>query len=87
MSVMDDHEHLADIGALSNAQLDELIERLTDRESRISRERRILHGQIDICRAERVHRRGAQHAEGANLMSGIDLEALISILAGRASTA
>lgn len=84
---MDNHELLFDIGSLSNAQLDDVIERLTERETRISRERRILHGQIDICRAERVHRRGAQHAAGTSLMSGIDLDALITILAGRASAA
>jgi hypothetical protein len=84
---MDDNDHLLDIGSLSDDQLNELIEKLTERESRISYERRILHGQIDICRAERVHRRGARHADGASLMSGIDLDALITILAGRASAA
>ena len=84
---MDDPELLFDIGSLSNAQLDELIERLTERETRISRERRILHGQIDLCRAERVHRRVASHTGGESLMAGIDLDALITILAGRASAA
>ena len=84
---MDDQELLFDLGSLSNKQLDDLIERLTERETRISRDRRILHGQIDICRAERVHRRGESHARGESLMSGIDLDALITILAGRASTA
>ena len=84
---MDNHELLFDIGSLSNAQLDDVIERLTERETRISRERRILHGQIDICRAERVHRRGKSHAGGESLMAGIDLDALITILAGRASAA
>jgi hypothetical protein len=45
-----------DIGALSNEELKDQISRLSEREQVVSYERRILHGKIDILRAELVSR-------------------------------
>ncbi|MFL5855514.1 MAG: hypothetical protein ACJ76M_14860 [Solirubrobacteraceae bacterium] len=41
-----------DLGSLSDQELKDLIQQLTDEEMEISYRRRILHGKIDILRAE-----------------------------------
>ncbi len=46
----------ADLGALSDHQLNNLIGRLTERERTVSYERRMLHAKIDLLRAEQVTR-------------------------------
>ena len=45
-----------DLGSLTDQELKELIKELTEKEMEISYERRILHGKIDILRAELVNR-------------------------------
>src|SRR5436190_252577 len=46
-----------DLGSLTDEELKDLIKQLTDEEMEISYRRRILHGKIDILRAELVNRR------------------------------
>jgi hypothetical protein len=53
-----DWEGAEDITALSEAELRERLEGLVDEERAVSYRRRILHGRIDLIRAELV-RRGA----------------------------
>lgn len=53
-----DWEGVEDITALSEAELRERLEGLVDEERAVSYRRRILHGRIDLIRAELV-RRGA----------------------------
>jgi len=55
---------LPDFGTLSDEQLDSLIRALEADEDAISRRRRLLHGRIDLLRAERVSRLSARVAEG-----------------------
>ena len=43
-----------DLGSLNDQELKDLIQQLTDEEMEISYRRRILHGKIDILRAELV---------------------------------
>ncbi len=45
-----------DLGSLTDQELKDLIKQLTDEEMEISYRRRILHGKIDILRAELVNR-------------------------------
>jgi hypothetical protein len=45
-----------DLGSLSDKELKELIDGLTEEENEISYKRRVLHGKIDILRAELVNR-------------------------------
>ena len=45
-----------DLGALSDPELKDLIHELTEEEQEVSYRRRILHGKIDILRAELVNR-------------------------------
>ena len=50
--------------ALTDEELKELIQKLTEEEEKISYRRRILHGKIDILRAELVNRLRKKHEEG-----------------------
>ena len=72
-----------DLGSLSEAELKELIRELTDEETEISYKRRILHGKIDILRAELVNRMRKRHNGGEQLITGDDVQQLTEILAGR----
>ncbi|MBK5230858.1 MAG: hypothetical protein JJE27_06780 [Thermoleophilia bacterium] len=76
-----------DLGSLQDAELKELIRSLTEDEREISYRRRILHGKIDILRAELVNRMRTQRAEGEATITGEDIAQLTEILAGRASKA
>ena len=67
-------EPLPDLGSLSDDQLKQLIDDLTRDEQEVSYQRRILHGKIDILRAERTAR--LKHG-GAH----VDVEKLTDILA------
>ena len=53
-----------DLGSLSDSELKELIEELTEEEQKVSYRRRILHGKIDILRAELVNRLRKKREEG-----------------------
>ena len=74
-----------DLGSLSDQELKELIQQLTEEELEISYKRRILHGKIDILRAELVNRLRHKHESGDSLISGDDVAQLTDILAGRAT--
>jgi hypothetical protein len=69
-----------DLTQLSDAELKDLIRRLTDEEREVSRRRRVLHGRIDMLKTELVSRlKGRDEGE----LSVVDLDALSRILAGR----
>lgn len=74
-----------DLGSLSDIELKELIGELTKEELEISYQRRILHGKIDILRAELVNRLRKRHDGGEEVISGEDVQRLTDILAGRSS--
>jgi hypothetical protein len=75
-----------DLGSLSDEELKELIRALTEEEMDISYRRRILHGKIDILRAELVNRLRKKHEGGEDVISGSDVQKLTDILAGRVPT-
>ncbi len=77
-------ETFPDIGAMSDQELKDLIENLTEEEQEISYKRRILHGKIDILRAELVNRLRSKREKGDTLVTGDDVERLSKILAGQA---
>jgi hypothetical protein len=72
-----------DLGSLSDGELKDLIQQLTDEEVDISYRRRILHGKIDILRAELVNRLRKKHETGEDVITGADVQRLTDILAGR----
>ena len=76
-------ETFPDIGAMSDEELRETIDELTSEEREVSYRRRMLHGKIDILRAELVNRLRTHRETGDALISGADVEKLTDILAGR----
>jgi len=74
-----------DLGALSDDELKKLIDQLTDEEQEVSYQRRLLHGRIDILRAELVNRLRKKHQDGESTISGADVQQLTDILSGKAS--
>jgi hypothetical protein len=72
-----------DLGALSDQELKDLIQQLTEDEQKVSYKRRILHGKIDILRAELVNRLRKKHEEGESVLTGADVQQLTDILAGK----
>jgi hypothetical protein len=73
-------EPLPDLASVSDAELKQLIEDLTQAEREVSMQRRVLHGRIDMLRQELVRRLSSKD-EGA--LSVVDVDALARILAGR----
>jgi hypothetical protein len=76
-------ETFPDIGAMNDQELKEMIDQLTKDEQEVSYQRRMLHGKIDILRAELVNRLRTNREDGDALISGADVEKLTDILAGR----
>ncbi|MGC2375066.1 MAG: hypothetical protein WA484_14430 [Solirubrobacteraceae bacterium] len=76
-----------DLGSMTDGELKEVIRELTEEEMEISYKRRILHGKIDILRAELVSRLREQHKDGEATISGDDVKRLTDILANRAGGA
>ena len=79
-------EPLPDLVTVSDTELKELIDKLTEEEQEISYRRRLLHGKIDILRAELVNRLRKKHEGGEDLISNADVQRLTDILAGRAGS-
>ena len=73
-------ETFPDLGSLSDAELKDVIRQLTEEETEISYRRRILHGKIDILRAELVNRLRHKHEGGEALITGEDVQRLTDIL-------
>jgi hypothetical protein len=76
-------ETFPDIGSLSDEELKELINQLTDEEREVSYRRRVLHGKIDILRAELVNRLKSKHEAGSATITGADVDQLTDILLGK----
>ena len=76
-------EPLPDLGSLSDHDLKGLIDDYTREEQEVSYRRRILHGKIDILRAELVAR--LQKTQGRSVLDQVDVESLTNILAGKAA--
>jgi RsiG-like len=72
-----------DLGSLSDKELKDMIDNLTAEENEISYKRRVLHGKIDILRAELVNRLRQKREHGESVISGDDVEQLTQILAGK----
>ena len=76
-------EPLPDLGSLNDTDLKHLIDEYTKEEQEVSYRRRILHGKIDILRAELVAR--LQKTKGRSVLDQVDVESLTEILAGKAT--
>ena len=76
-------EPLPDFPALSDDELKALIDDLEQQEREVSYQRRLLHGKIDILRAELVAR--LQASGGRSVLDQVDVDRLTEILTGKAS--
>jgi hypothetical protein len=75
-------EPLPDLASLSDSDLRQLIRDLVDEEREVSYRRRLLHGKIDILRAELVVR--LQKTEGRSVLDEVDVDRLTAILTSKA---
>jgi hypothetical protein len=75
-------EPLPDFANLTDADLKELIRNLVKEEQEVSYRRRILHGKIDILRAELVAR--LQSSGGKSVLDDVDVSTLTDILSAKA---
>ena len=69
-----------DLSTLTDAELKDLIRNLSEEEREVSMQRRMLHGRIELLKAELVGRLSGRE-EGE--LSVVNLDALSRILAGR----
>ena len=76
-------EPLPDLATLSDHDLKQLISDLTQEENEVSYQRRLLHGKIDILRAELVAR--LQKTGGTSVLDQVDVDHLTDILTSRAA--
>jgi hypothetical protein len=76
-------EPLPDLGSLSDEELKKLKDELEAEEREVSYRRRILHGKIDILRAELVQR--LQVSGGRSVLDEVDVARLTEILTGKSS--
>jgi hypothetical protein len=68
---------------MSDDELKGLIEQLQQEERDVSYRRRLLHGKIDILRAELVAR--LQTSGGRSVLDQVDVDRLTDILTGKAA--
>ncbi len=76
-------EALPDFATLSDDDLKKLIDQLTREEREVSYRRRLLHGRIDILRAELVAR--LQKSGGTSVLEQVDVQSLTDILTGKSA--
>ena len=76
-------EPFPDLASLSDDDLKQLIDELTKEEQEVSYRRRILHGKIDLLRAELQAR--LRETGGKSVLEQVDVDRLAAILAGKAA--
>ena len=76
-------EPFPDLASLTDDDLKKLIDELTKEEQEVSYRRRILHGKIDLLRAELQAR--LRETGGKSVLEQVDMDRLAAILAGKAA--
>jgi hypothetical protein len=76
-------EPLPDFPTLSDEDLKKLIDELEEQEREVSYQRRLLHGRLDILRAELVSR--LKKSGGKTVLDQVDVDRLTEILTGKAA--
>lgn len=80
---VDAAEVFIDFDTKSDEELKEILNVMLHEEREVSYRRRILHGKIDILRAEIVKRKKEKLAGGESLFSEEDIQKLSAILSGK----
>ena len=73
-------ELAAEFSSKTDEELKDLLEKYYSEEERISYKRRILHGKIDILRAELIRRLTDKRKRGERLFTKSDIDKLSEIL-------
>jgi anti-sigma-K factor RsiG len=76
-------EPFPDLPSLSDDDLKQLIDELTKEELEVSYRRRMLHGKIDLLRAELQAR--LRETGGKSVLEQVDVDRLAAILASKAA--
>ena len=76
-------EPFPDLATLSDPDLKQLIDKLTEEEQEVSYQRRMLHGKIDLLRAELQAR--LRETGGKSVLEQVDIDRLAAILAEKAA--
>ena len=76
-------EPFPDLPSLSDDDLKQLIDDLTKEELEVTYRRRMLHGKIDLLRAELQAR--LRETGGKGVLDKVDVDRLAAILAGKAA--
>jgi hypothetical protein len=77
----------AEMSAMDDKGLKAMLENLSREEERVSYRRRIIHGKIDVLRAELVRRLKDKNNRGERLFTRSDIDRLSEILAGETEPA
>lgn len=85
METDESFELLIGIQSYSDEELKSLAAELEAAEKEVSRHRRILHGKLDILRAEMVRRLRDKHRAGESLIKDDDISRLTEVLSARAA--
>ena len=75
-----------ELSAMDDKELKSMLEKLSREEEKVSYRRRILHGKIDVLRAELVRRLKDKNSRGERLFTRSDIDRLSEILASDTST-
>ena len=76
---------LSSLHEKSDEDLKKILEELIEEEEKVSYRRRVIHGKIDILRAEIKERVKAKHARGETVITKADVKRLGEILARSAT--
>ena len=76
-------EPFPELDNVSDDQLKQMIDDLTQEEREVSYRRRVLHGRIDLLKTELVAR--LQKTGGKSVLEEVDVDKLAAILAGKAA--
>jgi len=78
-------ELAAEMSDMDDKELKSMLEKLSREEEKISYRRRVIHGKIDVLRAEMVRRLKGKQGRGERLFTRADIDRLSDILAKEAS--
>jgi hypothetical protein len=79
--IEDTENVLTNLDQIEDEQLRKILEQLYEEEAHLSYKRRVLHGRIDILRAELTERLKEKHQKGQAIITGNDIDRLSEILA------
>lgn len=77
----------AELSGMDDKELKDTLDKLYREEERVSYRRRIIHGKIDVIRAELVRRLKTKRSKGEKLFTRSDIDRLSEILAGESAGA